>query len=95
MIIAVTLIGLLDPRIRAEADEQNEQAADHRGEPRAARAAFDEGIPYICDPAVHPAPIDELLGGQMTSKLQAAVRAAAPASRSPRHHGPRWSRLGP
>jgi gamma-glutamyltranspeptidase/glutathione hydrolase len=44
----------------------------------AARAAFDEGIPYICDPAVHPAPIDELLGGQMTSKLQAAVRAAEP-----------------
>ena len=44
----------------------------------AARAAFDEGIPYICDPAVHPAPIDELLGGQMTSKLQAAVSAAAP-----------------
>ena len=43
-----------------------------------ARAAFDEGIPYICDPAVHPAPIDELLGGQMTSKLQAAVRDAAP-----------------
>jgi len=44
----------------------------------AARAAFDEGIPYICDPAVHPAPIDELLGGQMTGKLQAAVRDAAP-----------------
>ena len=44
----------------------------------AARAAFDEGIPYICDPAVHPAPLDELLGGQMTGKLQAAVRAAAP-----------------
>lgn len=49
----------------------------------AARAAFDEGIPYICDPAVHPAPIDELLGGQMTSKLQAAVRDAAPGPHQP------------
>ena len=44
----------------------------------AARAAFPEGTRYICDPRVHPAPVDELLGGQMTGKLQAAVRAAAP-----------------
>jgi gamma-glutamyltranspeptidase/glutathione hydrolase len=44
----------------------------------AARAAFDEGQEYICDPRVHPAPLDELLGGQMTGRLQAAVRAAAP-----------------
>ncbi len=44
----------------------------------AARVAFDEGKPYICDPRVHPAPIDELLGGQMTGRMQAAVREAAP-----------------
>ena len=49
----------------------------------AARAAFDEGVPYICDPAVHPAPIDKLLSGQMTRKLQAAVRAAAPGPHQP------------
>jgi len=49
----------------------------------AARAAFDEGIPYICDPAVHPAPIDELLGGQTTGKLRAAVAAAAPGPHQP------------
>ncbi len=49
----------------------------------AARAAFDEGIPYICDPAVHPAPIDELLGGQTTGKLRAAVAAAAPGAHQP------------
>ncbi len=49
----------------------------------AARGAFDEGIPYICDPRVHPAPIDELLGGQMTGKLQAAVSAAAPGAHQP------------
>ena len=49
----------------------------------AARAAFDEGIPYICDPAVHPAPIEELLGGKMTRKLQAIVRDATPGSHKP------------
>lgn len=49
----------------------------------AARAAFDEGVPYICDPAVHPPPIDGLLGGQMTGKLQAAVHAAAPGPHQP------------
>jgi len=49
----------------------------------AARAAFDEGIPYICDPAAHPAPIDEMLGGQMTGKLRAAVAAAAPGPHQP------------
>lgn len=43
----------------------------------AARVAFDEGKPFICDPRVHPAPIDELLGGQMTGKMQAAVTSAA------------------
>src|SRR5690606_8314748 len=48
----------------------------------AARAAFDEGQKYICDPRVHPAPLDELLGGQMTGKLQAAAKAAAPGPHS-------------
>ena len=50
----------------------------------AARTAFDEGIPYICDPAVHPAPIKELLGSEMTSRLQAAVQKASPGT----HHPP-------
>jgi len=49
----------------------------------AARAAFDEGIPYICDPAAHAAPIDALLGGQTTGKLRAAVAAAAPGAHQP------------
>ena len=44
----------------------------------ARRTAFDEGIPYICDPAIHPPPIDELLGTNMLEKLQGAVLAAAP-----------------
>ena len=47
----------------------------------AARNSFDEGIPYICDPAVHAPPIDELLGGQMTGRLQALVRDAVPGTR--------------
>ena len=47
----------------------------------AARNSFDEGIPYICDPSVHAPPIDELLGGQLTGRLQALVRDAAPGSR--------------
>jgi len=48
----------------------------------AARGAFAEGQPYICDPRVHPAPLDELLGGQTTSRLQALVREAAPGGQS-------------
>lgn len=44
----------------------------------AARAAFAEGYEYICDPRVHPAPLDELLGGQIAGRMQAKVRAAAP-----------------
>jgi len=50
----------------------------------AARAAFDEGKRFICDPAVHPAPLDDLLGGDMTAKMQAAVAEAAPG----RHEKP-------
>ncbi len=53
----------------------------------AARNCFDEGIPYICDPAIHPAPIDELLGGQMTGRLQAAVQGAVPGSNRPQGIG--------
>ena len=53
----------------------------------AARAAFPEGTKYICDPRIHPAPFDELLGGQMTGKLQAAVRAAAPGATQPHPAG--------
>ncbi|MEE8334218.1 MAG: gamma-glutamyltransferase, partial [Alphaproteobacteria bacterium] len=49
----------------------------------AARAAFDEGSPYICDPAAHASPIDELLGGQTTGKLRAAVADAAPGPHQP------------
>jgi gamma-glutamyltranspeptidase len=48
----------------------------------AARAAFAEGQHYICDPRVHPAPLDELLGGQTTGKLQALVREAAPGAQA-------------
>jgi gamma-glutamyltranspeptidase/glutathione hydrolase len=53
----------------------------------AARAAFPEGTRYICDPRVHAPPVDELLGGQMTGKLQAAVRAAAPGAAQPHPPG--------
>jgi gamma-glutamyltranspeptidase/glutathione hydrolase len=49
----------------------------------AARVAFDEGRHYICDPAIHPAPTDELLGGQMTGRLQATVADAAPGAHQP------------
>ncbi len=49
----------------------------------AARVAFDEGQPYICDPRVHAPPVDELLGGQMTGKMQHAVTNAMPGAHRP------------
>jgi len=44
----------------------------------AARVAFDEGKSFICDPAVHPAPLSDLLGEKITSKMRDAVAASAP-----------------
>ena len=41
---------------------------------RAMRAAFAEGRHYIADPKTNPAPIDELLGAEVTSRLQQAVK---------------------
>jgi len=44
----------------------------------AARVAFDEGKSFICDPAFHPAPLSDLLGEKITSKMQDAVATAVP-----------------
>lgn len=40
---------------------------------RAMRASFAEGQHHIADPRTNPAPIDQLLGGDMTAKLRDAV----------------------
>lgn len=40
---------------------------------RAQRAAFAEGQRFVADPRTNPAPIDDLLGADMTAKLQQAV----------------------
>ena len=42
---------------------------------RAMRAAFAEGQQYIADPKTNPAPLDRLLGDEMTATLQQAVKA--------------------
>ena len=42
---------------------------------RAMRAAFAEGRHYIADPRTNPAPIDELLGAEVTARLQRAATA--------------------
>lgn len=41
---------------------------------RAMRAAFAEGRDYIADPRTNPAPLDWLLGAEMTARLQEAAR---------------------
>lgn len=47
---------------------------------RAMRAAFAEGQPHIADPRTNPAPIDELLGAEMTKRLRQAVRSGEHAA---------------
>ncbi len=44
---------------------------------RAMRAAFAEGRHHIADPKTNPAPIDELLGAEVTRRLQHAVKTGA------------------
>jgi gamma-glutamyltranspeptidase len=44
----------------------------------AARVAFDEGKRFICDPAIHPAPIDRLLGQEITNRMRAEVSDPQP-----------------
>ena len=39
----------------------------------AKQAAFAEGIPYIADPRIHPAPLADLLGAATTARLRDAV----------------------
>ena len=41
---------------------------------RAMRASFAEGQKYIADPKTNPAPLDRLLGAEMTAALQHAVK---------------------
>lgn len=56
-------------------DEIAGDAADRLGfQMRAMRAAFAEGRHYIADPRTNPAPIDELLGAEVTRRLQRAVK---------------------
>jgi gamma-glutamyltranspeptidase/glutathione hydrolase len=47
---------------------------------RAMRASFAEGQRHIADPRTNPAPIDELLGSEMTERLQQAARSGEHAA---------------
>ncbi len=49
---------------------------------RAMRASFAEGQHHIADPRTNPAPLDQLLGGDMTARLQDAVRTGTHPSLS-------------
>ncbi len=53
----------------------------------AALNSFAEGQKYICDPRNHSAPIDDLLGDEMTATLQARVNEALPSAKQPHMAG--------
>jgi gamma-glutamyltranspeptidase/glutathione hydrolase len=52
---------------------------------RAMRATFAEGQRFIADPRTNPAPIDTLLGADMTAKLRRAVRTGDHPALPQRH----------
>jgi len=64
-----------------ESDEIAADEADRFGYlMRAMRAAFAEGSHHIADPKTNPAPIDALLGAEVTERLRRAVKTGAHAA---------------
>ncbi len=62
-------------------DEMAGDEADRFGyQMRAMRAAFAEGRHHIADPKTNPAPLDDLLGAEVTARLQGAVRTGEHAA---------------